>query len=231
MENLRVKKDRPELAKWLKKVRLDEELQQEEFAKALGVSRALIGMMESGARTVTLAIVRRVREQFESAGDPPIPGELRGFIPTLGVDQYAVISYAGVVPCASEWGDPLSREDYRPIDYKFAGKNRFLCRVEGDSCAPALRPGDLTIWEIDGGPSFGVIVLAQREEDHGCTVKQYLEGDNPLEPILMPINPKYSAPKNRGGWRIVARLVGVIREDKPERTWFWSPGITPEMLQ
>jgi len=175
--------------------------------------------------------LRKTRERFLDAPEPPLPGELRGFVPAIGIDQHATIRYAGVVPCSTEWGDPLSGEDFRPIDYKFAGKNRFLCRVEGDSCSPALRPGDLTVWEIDGGPSYGVIVLAQREEDHGCTVKQYLEGESPTEPLLRPMNPKYRSPKNEGGWRVVARLVGVIREDKPERTWFWSPGITPEMLQ
>jgi transcriptional regulator with XRE-family HTH domain len=224
------KKDRPDLAKWLRKVRTDHELQQDEFAKAIGVSRSLIAMMENGERSVGLSTLRRVQEEFIDAPEPPMTGELRGFIPAIGVDRLGLIKYAGVVPCSTEWGDPLSGDDFRPIDYKFAAKNRFLCRVEGDSCSPALQPGDLTVWEIDGGPPYGVMVLAQREEDHCCTVKQYLGGDTLSEPVLRPLNKKHKSPKNDGGWRVVARLVGVIREDKPERTWFWSPGITPEML-
>ncbi len=226
----KVKREKADMASWLRTVRKEQDLQQQEFAKAIGVSRSLIAMMERGERNVNLTVVRRVQEEFLDAPEPPILGELRGFVPAIGADRLGLIKYAGVVPCSTEWGDPLSGDDFRPIDYKFAAKNRFLCRVEGDSCAPALQPGDLTVWEIDGGPPFGVIVLAQREDDHCCTVKQYLEGSTPAEPLLKPVNKKYRAPKNEGGWRVVARLVGVIREDKPERTWFWSPGITPEML-
>ncbi len=227
---MKTKKDRPEMARWLRKVRQQQDLQQDEFATRLGVSRSLVGMMESGDRNVTIDVVRKVQENFIDCAEPPLGGELRGFVPAIGADRLGIIKYAGVVPCASEWGDPLAGEEFRPIDYKFAAKNRFLCRVEGDSCSPALLPNDLTVWEIDGGPPFGSLVLAQREEDHCCTVKQYLEGDQPDRPFLKPVNPKYPAPKNDGGWRVVARLVGVIREDKPERTWFWAPGITPEML-
>src|SRR5437764_828551 len=144
-----MRKDRPDMAKWLRKVRQDHDLQQEEFAAALGISRTLVGMMESGRRNITMQLVRKIREEFIDSPEPPLPGDLRGFVPALGVDRLGLIRYAGVVPCATEWGDPLSGDEFRPIDYKFAAKNRFLCRVEGDSCSPALMPGDLTVWEID----------------------------------------------------------------------------------
>ena len=136
------RKDKPDLAAWLRRVRQDEDLQQQEFAKAIGVSRSLIAMMERGERNVNLGIIRKVQEEFINAPEPPILGELRGFVPAIGADRLGLIKYAGVVPCSTEWGDPLSGDDFRPIDYKFAAKNRFLCRVEGDSCAPALQPGD-----------------------------------------------------------------------------------------
>src|SRR5579885_2244964 len=117
---MRRAKDRPEIANWLRKVRKDHDLQQEELAEMLGVSRTLVGMMESGQRSVTLQIIRKVREHFLDAPEPPIPGELRGFIPTIGNDRLGLILYAGVVPCSTEWGDSLSGDEFRPIDYKFA---------------------------------------------------------------------------------------------------------------
>jgi SOS-response transcriptional repressor LexA len=132
---------------------------------------------------------------------------------------------AGDVP-AGAWGDPLASEEFIELDAKFEHPRRFVCRVVGDSCYPALQQGDLTVWHSDENPPYGVIVLAQRSAEHECTVKQ-LEYDNALyRPRLMPLNPSYDVPEDQDGWRVVARLVGVIRMvDGLENTWYLPQGI------
>ena len=101
----------------------------------------------------------------------------------------------------------------------------------GDSCYPALEPGDITIWHADRNPPYGTIVIAQRKGDCGCTVK-LLEYDPDLHrPVLTPVNPAHSAPADNGGWDVIARLVGVLRSSEaPKRTWFWEQGLRPRHL-
>ena len=70
---MRTQKDRPDLAKWLRKVRAEQDLQQKEFAEAIGVSRSLIAMMERGERTIGIPLIRRVQEEFVNAPEPPFP--------------------------------------------------------------------------------------------------------------------------------------------------------------
>lgn len=139
------------------------------------------------------------------------------------------LRFAGVVPCSEAWGDPLESTEYVEVAGQFGGERRFVAKVAGDSCYPALLPGDLTVWEPDLSPPYGVIVLAQRKGDHGCTVKQLTHDGT--RPRLTPINPSASAPDDGEGWGVVARLVGVERATQaPARTWFWEAGLRPEHL-
>lgn len=144
--------------------------------------------------------------------------------------RYTVrMRFAGLVPCSTEWGDPLESTEQIEVSAQFGGELRFAARVVGDSCYPALLPGDLAIWERDLNPPYGVIVLAQRQGDHGCTVKK-LSHDG-QRPRLEPINRAYESPDDGEGWGVIARLVGVERSSEaPARTWFWEPGIRPEHL-
>lgn len=140
------------------------------------------------------------------------------------------IPYAGLVPASSEWGDPLAAEEPVEVDAKFVKKGRFACRVVGDSCYPALRQGDLTIWEVDPSPKYGLIVLAQRKGDHGCTVKQLVYDSMARRDRLVPVNPAYDSPPDGEGWGVIARLVGVVREGEVERSWYSASGMRPKYL-
>lgn len=226
--------------RWLRAIRGHYGLGQADLAEALGVSRSAVGMYETGTPVPADTVARLLRDYPDIV--PPLEMELPKGVPrprstqTLGdasyleTVPYAELRYAGVVP-ASTWGDPLSADTSVQVDSKFWGRHRFACRVIGDSCYPALRQGDLTIWESDKNPPHGVIVIAERNEDDGCTVKQ-LSYDTTLgRDILKPINPRYDSPPDGEGWRATARLVGVIRKaDGPEKTWYWEPGLRPRHL-
>ena len=159
------------MAKWVRTIRTANDLEQIEFAGLIGKSRSAIAMYERGT-PVPAEVVAKILESFPGAEPPPSKGELQVTGSSLSDNLYRIIKYAGVVPCSSEWGDPLSSTETRPIDPKFAGRDRFLAKVVGDSCYPALQQGDLTVWETDNDPPYGVIVLAERTDDHACTVKE-----------------------------------------------------------
>jgi Peptidase S24-like len=130
------------------------------------------------------------------------------------------------VPASTEWGDPLASEELIEVDGKYVNAKRFAATVTGDSCYPALHRGDLTIWESDPNASYGLIVLAQRNGDHGCTVKELVYDNEAGRSRLHPINPDYEDPDDGDGWGVIARLVAVVRQsDGPEKSWFYPKGL------
>lgn len=156
--------------------------------------------------------------------------------PVLGPPMYPVgfptvrMPYAGVVP-AGDWGDPLDTEDFIEVEVKFERKGRFATRVVGDSCYPALKQGDIAIWESDPSPAYGLIVLAERKGDHGVTVKELDYDPVAGRPTLEPINDRHDAPPDGDGWSASARLVGLIRNiDGVEQTWYLPVGLRKRHL-
>lgn len=141
------------------------------------------------------------------------------------------IPMAGEVP-AGTWGDPLESSERVSVDPKYAEENgRFLCKIVGDCCYPALHQGDTTVWQTDKTPPYGVIVLAQRSSGHECTVKELVFDQEARRARLMPINPQYEEADDFDGWYVVARLVGVIRNvDGLEKSWYIRQGIRARHL-
>lgn len=219
--------------KWLRRIRDEYELTQEGLAESIGVSRSAVGMYEtgSGIPDETMAIIR---SKFPIV---PPPADVQVMPKVLSAPMFPVsfgkaqMRYAGIVPASSDWGDPLSSEIPIEVDAKFYKARRFVCRVVGNSCEPALYQGDVTIWESDRNPASGKLVIAQRVGDSACTVK-VLEYD-PIEghPILCPVNKDCDAPPDGDGWEVIARLVGVERQTEgPEKTWYWPAGLSVRQL-
>ena len=101
----------------------------------------------------------------------------------------------------------------------------------GNDFRVMLQRGDITIWRHDHNPAFGLIVLAQRKGDHGCTVKQLDFDESHSRPILRSVNQAFDSPEDGTGWGVVARLIGVIRRSGGiERTWYLLHGLRPGHL-
>ena len=232
------KEDTP-TRRWFRAIRGAYGLDQFQMADALGKSRSSIGGYETKIPVPrdTFVEILRLFPDVPPPKDLALPPGLPlGESPIVGdaayiePKPYTELRYAGEVP-ATTWGDPLSADTTEEVDGKYAGKNRFCTRVIGDSCYPALRQGDLAIWESDRNPPHRVIVLAERSEDDGCTVKQLLYDAIEGCDVLKPVNPRYDAPPNGLGWRATARLVGVVRKaEGPEKTWYWPQGLQPKHL-
>jgi phage repressor protein C with HTH and peptisase S24 domain len=223
-------KDNP-VARWIKTVRAVHGLEQVELAQYIGKSRSSVAGYENG-NPVPADTIALIRTSFPESPPPPVTSTAVEIAASLAVEAtYPEILYAGVVPCSQDWGDPLTSKEARPIEAKFAGKNRFLCKVTGDSCYPALKQGDLTVWEKDREPPYGVIVLAERIGDQACTVKELQYDESARRARLVPVNPSHGEPEDGDGWECAARLVGVLRQgDGPERTWYWPPGLRARHL-
>lgn len=140
--------------------------------------------------------------------------------------------FAGVVPAASDWGDPLASEEMIEVDARYEHPKRFAAQLVGSSCWPALHQGDLTIWHSDEAPASGLIILAQNLPEHQCTVKQ-LRLDDQGQAQLVPVNPNEKAPPiGDAGWYPIARLVAVVRAaGRVERSWYNPAGLRAEDLE
>lgn len=216
--------------RWLKSVRHQAGLDQAEFAPFIGRSRSALAMYESGRIPLPADVVAAIRTAFPGSPSPPKDGELTILGQPHTEALFARIPYAGIVPASSQWGDPLSNDELREVDPKFAGPGRFMCRVQGDSCWPALWQGDLTIWEVNPAPHEGLIVLAERLNDQACTVKEYRRQNG--RPSLCPVNPDYEEAFDPEGWKATAVLIGVLdRSEGPEISYFNEGGLRAEFLK
>ncbi len=228
------------MRRWFRGIRAIYGLDQDALAQSLGKSRSSVAGYETKTN-VPRDVVETILREFPDVAPPrdldlppgverPAANRMLGDATYVEGIPYREVRYAGEVP-ATSWGAPLSADTFEKLDAKFSGRNRFCTRVIGDSCYPALQPGDLAVWESDRNPPYRVIVLAERDEDAGCTVKQLVYDVASGAPKLKPVNPRYESPPNGNGWRATARLVGLIRKtDGPEKTWYWEPGLKPRDL-
>ena len=211
------------------------------LGKAVGATRQSVQQwLSEGARPRDPEVLDRMVDALQRSG---VAGALRSsIVKEYGLGELdgprapatypsAQIRFAGQVPCDSEWGDPLAAEELMEVEVQFGGPRRFGATVVGDSCYPALLPGDTTIWHADFSPTYGLIVLAQRKGDHGCTVKQLEYDAERGRPRLHPVNPAHGEPEDGEGWGVIARLVAVLRqEDGLKKTWFLATGLRPRHL-
>lgn len=192
------------------------------LAKKMGLSRQQIGEYVNGNNTPS---DEATWTKMFALLDPPIGSGTR-----VEPEERKQLPYAGVVP-AGEWGDPLKAEEYQPIDADLWHVKRFVTSVSGYSCYPVLHPADTAIWHEDMSPPTGVIVLAQRKGDHGCTVKQLIYDEKSNRPRLLPLNPEHDEPEDGDGWGVIARLVVVERTVRGVRFQAYNQyGIRPDDL-
>lgn len=166
--------------------------------------------------------------------EPPPDSDARPeFAPPVRISPLGKVplKMAGTVPAGGAWGDPLESEFYELMDAKFDGPKRFVAKVRGDSCYPALQQGDLAVWEVDDLPRYGTIVLVESLPDYGVTVKELVGGADG-RPTLRQVNPRADVPPLDRDWKITARLVGVERRQPgmPEITLYDPGGLTVRQL-
>ena len=209
----------------------ERDLSQSWLARRLGISPQRLNQYVNGQRQPTDDLFWEKAEATITSGAVATPAASildRPRIPVTFEPQ--PMRYAGEVP-AGDWGDPLASEEFIEVDPALFHSKRYAAKVVGPSCYPALHPGDLVIWHHDESPPYGMLVLAQRKEDHACTVKVLDWDAGTNQPVLRPVNPNHEPAGAEGGWVAIARLVAVIRKiDGLELRWYLPEGIRPRHL-
>jgi SOS-response transcriptional repressor LexA len=138
--------------------------------------------------------------------------------------------FAGSIP-AGQWSDPGESEEFREVEARLFKTNRFCAEIVGESCYPALQPGDFTIWEANRNPKLNKIIIAERYPDHAATVKVLIWDAELKRPALFAINPAFQEPLSEH-WDAIAFLVHVsyTDDDGGEITFYREDGIRPEQL-
>ena len=215
---------------------------QHEMAAALGIARGAYSRYEQKKSPTPFPAVFMPKLQalgWKPPEDPPsvVKETPAAYEQQVGAPMIPVgypvlkMRYAGEVP-AGDWGDPLASEDFVEVEAKLEHPDRYMTRVVGMSCYPALHADDMAIWHQDRNPPYGAIVLAQRKGDHACTVKLLAWDEESKANRLVPINPAYDNPPDGDGWGVIARLVHVSREvDGGERSWYRPKGLRPKDLE
>ncbi len=149
-----------------------------------------------------------------------IPGKARGIrltspIPVESEEEIAAIPLLGRIAA----GQPIlaveNVEDHLHISARvFRGKHLFALRVQGDSMRNAgIRPGDIAVFnqqpQVDNGEIAAVLL------DDDATLKRVQRESDGIR--LKAENASYNdiviPPDTRRRFRIIGRLVGLLRQD------------------
>lgn len=206
---------------WRRKRRLT----QKEVADALSMTRGGYANYEAGTAPIPDDRLAKLRAMGYESDRPETSGPMLPV--TFPMQQ---MPYIGYIP-AGTWAEPSDTEDFMEVEAKYWKKGRYVSRIEGDSCHPALQRDDLCIWEEKLSPPYGKIVIARKKGDHAATVKQLLWDSVTQAPRLKAINPAFEDAE-ADGWGAVAMLVGVLwfDEDGGEISIYRKDGIRPDQL-
>ncbi|RYD80265.1 MAG: hypothetical protein EOP84_12190 [Verrucomicrobiaceae bacterium] len=163
-------------------------------------------------------------EKYVAAKDSEDPNDIEGlFMP---------MNYAGVVPASTNWGDPLTVSDEtRQVPSFMFAPGRFCASVAGYSCAPKVMPKDLLIATPTSDPIDGTLVLAERADDHGVTVKRAVLDEKTMLVHLVPLNPNVEPLDDRQEWKTVGIVCGVYNPDtEPMTALYWPTGLRPNRM-
>ena len=202
----------------LKTIRETLGMKLEPFAKRLGVTWTTYKNYEYGqVKKIPDTVMEKARAMLApEVSVPKIPAaELRIPIP-----------FIGLVAASQEvdWTDPLEAGEFEFVPAEMGdGRNRFACRVAGDSMIPLLYPDDVLVFVASNVPKLGIVVLF-RSEDHRICVKQLKHDGERF--FLHSLNSAYEPQSPKG--TVIGHLIGIVREIGSRRTTEYDPaGIRP----
>lgn len=203
----------------LREFRREKGWTQQELADALGVSRSLVAMVESGKSEIGAKVMVTLRSlgfEVREVGDPLIPAS----------QLLVPLPYIGYIAASDpvNWTDPFESETFEYVPPEMGdARGRFACRISSDSMYPLLEPQDVCVFQRTDIPRIGQVILFRSDEGL-VTVKQ-LKHDG-FRFMLIPLNSRYDAFPAEGS--MLGYLVGIVRERGTQRiTIYDSSGITP----
>ena len=171
----------------LKKLRLEDELNQTQLAQAIGVSRSAIGMYESGRREPDFETMEAIADYFNVTMDY-LHGKTNNPAPDniISLPNMYKIPLLGTIAC----GEPILAVENieKHIEVPEDIRADFALRCKGDSMADArINDGDIVYIRqqpiVNNGEIAAVLI-----GDEATLKRFYKQGDTIT---LMPCNPKY----------------------------------------
>lgn len=199
----------------LKQLRAEKKLTQEEFAKAIKVSKGAVAMWETGKRTPDTEMLMTISQFFRTTVDElignsrdiPEPSNISAVIPSNKIYQIPVFETvsAGFGAHAEE-----NVIDYLPIviENPYDAPDMLGIKVNGNSMYPKIENGDIIIVRKQESVDSGDIAVVMIDGEEGV-VKKVLYGDDWIE--LHSFNPEYMPRRFEGAEVERLRVVGIVK--------------------
>lgn len=204
----------------LRQLRFEFNMNQEELAHKLGVSKSTVAMYETGRRTPSAPIYEALADIFNVDIDylylkSPIRQKIHFDIkgnPYTNVKRGVEIKVLGNVSA----GIPISAiediVDSEEITEEMASKgDHFGLLIKGDSMSPRILEGDVVIVRVQSDADSGDIVIAKVNGEEACCKKLIKNKDGIT---LQSFNPNYDPMyfNNKDIETLPVTIVGVVVE-------------------
>lgn len=198
----------------LKELRAAKKLTQEEFAKAISVSKGAVAMWETGKRTPDTDMLKTISKFFRVTVDelignthePPESSNISGIMP--GDKIYKIPVYATVSAGFGAYAED-NIVDYLPlvIDNPYDVPDMLGIQVRGDSMYPKIEDGDIIVVRKQDSVDSGSIAVLLLDGEEGL-VKKVEYGPDWID--LISINPEYKTRRFEKEEVLRLRVVGLV---------------------
>lgn len=202
-----------DIGKYIRQLRNEKKLTQEELGELLGVQKAAVQKWESGAvKNLKRETIKKLSEIFAVSPGNFITNEAdRPNISAVYSDEIRKIPvFESVSAGFGTYADSMVA-DYIPMFIKNPAEAPLLMgiRVQGDSMYPTIEDGDIIIVRRQSSVDSGSIAVMLIDNENGV-VKKVEYGRNWID--LVSINPMY--PKRRFEGEDITRLrvMGLVKQ-------------------
>ena len=198
----------------LKELRASKKLTQEEFAKAISVSKGAVAMWETGKRTPDTDMLKTISRFFKVTVDelignthePPEYSNISEIIPQDNIYKIPVYETVSAGFGAFAQDEIL---EYIPvvITNPYDARDTIGIRVKGNSMYPKIEDGDIIIVRKQESVDSGSIAVLLLDGEEGL-VKKVEYGPDWID--LISINPEYAPRHFEKAEVLRLRVVGLV---------------------
>lgn len=202
-----------DIGKYIKQLRTEKKLTQEELGSLLGVQKAAVQKWESGAvKNLKRETLKKLSEIFEVSPAAFISNENEStnITAVYTSEIYKIPVFESVSAGFGAYADSLV-VDYIPVFIKNHAELPLLMgiKVQGDSMYPTIEDGDIIIVRRQSSVDSGSIAVMLIDGEEGI-VKKVEYGKDWIE--LISINPMYPKRHFQGEELTRLRVLGLVKQ-------------------
>ena len=202
-----------DVGQYIKQLRTERKLTQEELGEFLGVQKAAVQKWESGAvKNLKRETIKKLSEIFDVSPGNFITSESeKSNISAVYLDEiHKIRVFESVSAGFGTYADSLV-VDYIPMFIKNSAEVPLLMgiKVQGDSMYPTIEDGDIIIVRRQSSVDSGSIAVMLIDNEDGV-VKKVEYGKNWID--LISINPMYPKRHFEGEDVTRLRVMGLVKQ-------------------